>query len=83
MEKSDVMEKFEFTQNQHEFERMRAIWENVIESFKIIFQISQMGGEGGYNKLKWLCRKSKFRKLTPLTITVGRVRFLGLPEILS
>ena len=27
------------TQNLHEFERIRAIWENILESFKIIFQI--------------------------------------------
>ena len=26
--------------NLHEFERIRAIWENILESFKIIFQIS-------------------------------------------
>ena len=36
--------KFESTQNLHEFERIRAIWENILESFKIIFQISNWGG---------------------------------------
>ena len=28
-----LTKKFEFTQNVHEFERIRAIWENIIESF--------------------------------------------------
>ena len=35
-----LTKKFEFTQNLDEFERIRAIWENILESFKIIFQIS-------------------------------------------
>ena len=32
--------KFEYTQNLHRYERIREIWENISESFKIIFQIS-------------------------------------------
>ena len=32
----NLTKKFEFTENLHEFERIRAIWENILESFKII-----------------------------------------------
>ena len=35
-----LTKKVEFTQNLHEFERTRATWENILESSKIIFQIS-------------------------------------------
>ena len=47
-----------FTQNLHEFERIREIRDSISESIKIIFQISLIGR--GYNKLKWMVKNRNF-----------------------
>ena len=48
-----LTKNYEFTQNLHEFERIRAIWENISESFQNYCSNFLNG------------KKSKFRKLTP------------------
>ena len=59
-----LTKKFQFTQNLHKFERIRAIWGKISESLKIIFQICKIGG------LKWLVKNRNFGN-PPLLLQSG------------
>ena len=54
------MKKFEFIQNLHEFERIRAILENFSENSKIVFHVFKLGGVIINSKLKFLVKNRNF-----------------------